>query len=100
MKQGGKCMNILKNHAHWVNHLSLSSDYAVRVGAFDHAGMKTATPQEPQTKALAYYEKVVKKNGTLEELMVTASDDFTMFLWNPIKQTKTFSKNDRPSDTC
>ncbi|SCV01454.1 LAMI_0G11606g1_1 [Lachancea mirantina] len=85
---GGKCTNILKSHAHWVNHLSLSTDYALRIGPFDHTGEKPSSPEEAQIKALRNYEKVAKKNGHLEELMVTASDDFTMYLWNPTKATK------------
>lgn len=88
MKAGGKCISILKNHAHWVNHLSLSTDYALRVGPFDHTGVKPSTAEEAREKALKNYEKVVKKNGKVEELMVTASDDFTMFLWNPLKSNK------------
>lgn len=92
MKADGRCINILKSHAHWVNHLSLSTDYALRVGPFDHSGVKPTTPEEAKSKALANYEKVVKKNGTVEELMVTASDDFTMFLWNPLKSNKPIAR--------
>ena len=92
MKNGGRCINILKSHAHWVNHLSLSTDYALRVGAFDHTGVKPSSPEEARAKALKNYEKVSKKNGKEEELMVTASDDFTMFLWNPLKTTKPIAR--------
>lgn len=92
MKQNGKCINILKSHAHWVNHLSLSTDYALRVGPFDYTGEKPKTPQEAKERALKNYEKVAKKNGKSEELMVTASDDFTMFLWNPSKGTKPLAR--------
>lgn len=92
MKQNGKCINILKSHAHWVNHLSLSTDYALRVGAFDYTGVKPANAKEARDKALQNYEKVARKNGKHEELMVTASDDFTMFLWNPLKGTKPISR--------
>lgn len=92
MKQDGKCINILKNHAHWINHLSLSTDYALRIGAFDHTGTQPSSPQEAQRRAQENYDKVVKKNGQLQELMVTASDDFTMFLWNPLKQQKPLAR--------
>ncbi|AAS52944.1 AER263Cp [Eremothecium gossypii ATCC 10895] len=88
MAAGGKCINILKSHAHWVNHLSLSTDYALRMGPFDHTGTKPASPEDAQARALRNYEKVAKKNGTMEELMVTGSDDFTMYLWNPLKGSK------------
>ncbi|QLG70802.1 hypothetical protein HG535_0A07440 [Zygotorulaspora mrakii] len=92
MKAGARCINILKSHAHWVNHLSLSTDYALRVGPFDHTGKKPESPEEARNKALENYEKVVKKNGQVEELMVTASDDFTMFLWNPLKSSKPLAR--------
>lgn len=92
MNAGGKCINILKSHAHWINHLSLSTDYALRVGAFDHTGKKPSSPEEARAKALENYEKIAKKNGKLEELMVTASDDFTMYLWDPIKSTKPITR--------
>ncbi|CCD26604.1 Rsa4p NDAI_0I00350 [Naumovozyma dairenensis CBS 421] len=88
MNSEGRCINVLKSHAHWVNHLSLSTDYALRVGPFDHTGVEPTSPEDARDKALKNYEKVVKKNGRVEELMVTASDDFTMFLWNPLKSTK------------
>lgn len=92
MKLDGKCINILKSHAHWVNHLSLSTDYALRIGAFDHTGQMPLSPEDAQKKALKNYEKVARKNGHLEELMVTASDDFTMYLWNPLKSTKPITR--------
>ncbi|CCK72068.1 Rsa4p KNAG_0I02840 [Huiozyma naganishii CBS 8797] len=88
----GKCISILKNHAHWVNHLSLSTDYALRIGPFDHTGVKPSTPAEAKRRAQANYDKVAKRNGSAEELMVTASDDFTMFLWNPKKLTKPLAR--------
>lgn len=92
MNLNGKCINILKSHAHWVNHLSLSTDYCLRIGPFDHTGNKPATHEEATKIALKNYEKVVKKSGQFEELMVTASDDFTMFLWNPSKSTKPLAR--------
>ena len=92
MDADGKCINILKSHGHWINHLSLSSDYALRTGPFDHTGSKPSSEEEARAKALQNYEKVVKKGGKLEELMVTASDDFTMFLWNPLKSNKPLAR--------
>lgn len=84
----GKLVNTLKSHAHWVNHLSLSTDYALRMGAFDHTGVKPSSPEDARQKALKNYEKVAKVNGVIEERVVTASDDFTMYLWEPLKSTK------------
>ncbi|GAV48939.1 hypothetical protein ZYGR_0N03440 [Zygosaccharomyces rouxii] len=92
IKAGGKCINILKSHAHWVNHLSLSTDYAIRVGPFGPDGKASPSPQEARDIAKKNYEKVVRKSGQVEELMVTASDDFTMFLWNPLKSAKPLAR--------
>ena len=88
MNAGGRCINILKSHAHWVNHLSLSTDYVMRVGPFGPDGASQPSPEEARRIAKTNYEKVVKKSGQVEELMVTASDDFTMFLWSPLKSAK------------
>lgn len=92
MNVGGKCINILKSHAHWVNHLSLSTEYALRVGPFDHTATKFASAEEARKKALENYEKIAKRNGKAEELIVTASDDFTMFLWDPTKSGKPLAR--------
>ncbi|CAG86137.2 DEHA2C08954p [Debaryomyces hansenii CBS767] len=89
---GGKCIQTLKSHAHWVNHLSTSTDYVIRKGAFDHTSTKSKTknltPEEMRMKALEQYEKVAKLNGVVSERIVTASDDFTMYLWEPLKSSK------------
>lgn len=76
----------LKSHAHWINHCSLSTDYLIRKGPYDH--------NETENKRIAKLplaEKVQlarKKFTVTEERMVTGSDDFTMFLWSPLKQNK------------
>ncbi|KAG7192028.1 ribosome assembly [Scheffersomyces spartinae] len=88
----GKCIQTLKSHAHWVNHLAISTDYALRKGGFDHSSTrtssKTISPEDMRAKALEQYEKVAKLGGSISERLVTASDDFTMFLWEPLKSSK------------
>lgn len=88
----GKCVQVLKSHAHWINHLSLSTDYVLRKGGFDHTSTKSSSkkisPQELRSKALEEYEKAVKIGGKVSERVVTASDDFTMFLWEPLRSSK------------
>lgn len=86
--KNGRCIQTLKAHAHWVNHLALSTDYALRVGAYDHTGSKPANQSEESNRALANYEKVAKIGGRLVERLVSASDDFTMFLWEPSHSPK------------
>lgn len=85
---GGKCIQTLKSHAHWVNHLSISTDYVLRKGGFDHTGKPGVSIEELRQKALEEYEKVAKLGGSISERIVTASDDFTMYLWEPLKSSK------------
>ncbi|EGF76854.1 hypothetical protein BATDEDRAFT_30824 [Batrachochytrium dendrobatidis JAM81] len=62
----GKLLNVLEGHAHWVNHLALSTDFILRTGPYGH------------TDPLA---------GGVERL-ASGSDDFTIFLWEPIRSKK------------
>ncbi|OUT22645.1 hypothetical protein CAS74_002390 [Pichia kudriavzevii] len=84
----GKCTQILKAHAHWVNHLALSTDSVLRLGAFDHTGEEPKSEEDEKERARKNFEKVAKIGGKLVERLVTASDDFTMFLWEPTKSSK------------
>ncbi len=84
----GRCLQTLKAHAHWVNHISLSTDYALRIGPFDHTGTKPKTPREAHELAKKNFEKLATIGGKIVEKAVTASDDFTMYLWEPYKSSK------------
>ena len=46
-------MRSLKGHGHWVNSLALSTEYALRTGAYDHTATAPADAHEAKTKALA-----------------------------------------------
>lgn len=79
----------LDGHAHWVNTLALSTDYAMRLGSFDPelADRKAAAEQTPaavQQGALKRYEAA---RGDAERL-VSGSDDFTLYLWLPESHKK------------
>ncbi|KNA23871.1 hypothetical protein SOVF_021080 [Spinacia oleracea] len=76
----GKLIRELKGHGHWVNSLALSTEYVLRTGAFDHTGKQCSTPEEMKEVALARYNKM---RGDAPERLVSGSDDFTMFLWEP-----------------
>ncbi|KAI3550524.1 WD domain-containing protein [Colletotrichum abscissum] len=83
----GTLVHTLSSHAHWVNHLALSSDFALRTGFFDH----TPTPETEEArraKAKERFEKAAKIQGKVAERIVSASDDFTMYLWDPSQGTK------------
>ncbi|KAI0306005.1 WD-repeat protein [Multifurca ochricompacta] len=76
---GGKLLHTLKDHAHWVTTLSLNTDFVLRTGPFDHTGKRPASDQEAQSRALARYNALISSTS---ELMITGSDDHTLFLWS------------------
>ncbi|KAH6766752.1 WD-40 repeat family protein / notchless protein [Perilla frutescens var. hirtella] len=78
----GKLIRELKGHGHWVNSLALSTEYVLRSGAFDHTGKQYSSPEEMKQAAL---ERYTKMKGNSNERLVSGSDDFTMFLWEPAK---------------
>eukprot|EP00899_Mesostigma_viride_P016657 jgi/Mesvir1/24993/Mv16951-RA.1 len=80
----GKLVRCLKGHAHWVNTLALSAEYALRTGPF-HASKKralvdTSDPVQMQAAALERYQEAL---GGGKERLVSGSDDFTIILWEP-----------------
>lgn len=74
----GKLLNTLQGHAHWINTLALSTDYVLRTGPFDHEG-KIPDGVSPKDAALAKYKDALLIAGP--EMLVSGSDDFTMYLW-------------------
>lgn len=81
----GQCLHTLKAHAHWVNHLALSTDFVLRTGYYDHEGVagEPISDEEKRTKARNRFEMAARREGKLVERLATASDDFTMYLWEP-----------------
>lgn len=71
----GTLIHTLTSHGHWVNHICLSTDYALRTGFWDHKGKKPATEEERIEKAKKSFEKAATLNGKLTEHLVSASDD-------------------------
>lgn len=96
----GSNIHILKDHAHWVTTLALSTDFVLRTGPFnwenekqnkkdmsDAQGESVLPPLLFSTivaKALALerYNTLLSKSGS-EELCISGSDDHTLFLWSP-----------------
>lgn len=83
-KNGAKTLT-LAGHGHWVNTLALSAEYALRTGAYDHTAKAPASDDEGQQIALKRYQAAC--SGQPERL-VSGSDDFTIFLWEPSKSKK------------
>ncbi len=97
----GTLVHSFTAHGHWVNHIALSSDHALRTAYFDHTGDVPETEEGKRTKALERFEKATKIQGKVAERLVSAStlawwlccvwhpltshlgDDFTMYLWDP-----------------
>ena len=48
----GKLVRVFKGHGHWVNTLALSTEHALRTGAFDHTGAAPKDAGEAQAQAL------------------------------------------------
>lgn len=84
----------LEGHAHWVNTLALNTDYVLRIGAFDPVKDSNKDTQQPDKLkshefALKRYEEVIKTSG---ERLVSGSDDFTLFFWDPEKHKKPLAR--------
>ena len=79
-------MHTLSAHAHWVNHLALSTDHVLRTGYFEYG--KEVPESEEGKRALARerFEKAARIQGKVVERLVSASDDFSMYLWDPMNE--------------
>ena len=82
----GELKNDLVGHAHWVNSISLNSDYVVRTGAFE-AGRRDIfeSEEDMEKQALKRYGEFSKGQ---QERLVSGSDDFTLILWVDFKIVK------------
>ncbi|XP_045465827.1 notchless protein homolog 1 [Harmonia axyridis] len=92
-KDGILCRT-LEGHAHWVNTLALNTDYILKMGAFDpvkdvNKGSSDENKRKSQNFALNRYKEITEACG---ERLVSGSDDFTMFLWDPTKDKKPIAR--------
>lgn len=83
----GTLVHTLSSHAHWINHLALSTDFALRTAYHDHEAPPD-TEEAKRAKAKERFEKAAKVQGKVSERLVSASDDFTMYLWEPSQGSK------------
>lgn len=84
----GTLIQTLAAHAHRVNHLALSTDFALRTAYHDHTGKVPATDAEKVAAARERFEQAATVNNTIVERLASASDDFTMYLWEPSSSNK------------
>lgn len=84
----GVLCRTLEGHAHWINTLASNVDYVIRIGSFspeeDSSKRKQlsipSTQPDVQKIAKKQYEKMLNCHP---ERLVSGSDDFTLFLWEP-----------------
>lgn len=85
----GTLVHTLTSHAHRINHLALSTDFVLRTGYHDHTRQVPATEKEKRKKAKDRFENAAKFNNRTVERLISASDDLTMYLWEPTSSTPT-----------
>lgn len=79
----GTLSQTLSAHAHWVNHLALSTDFVLRTAYHDHTGTYPTEPSAKLALAKSRFEKAATASNQITERLVSASDDFTIYLWAP-----------------
>ena len=87
----GTLIHSFTSHSHGVNHVALSTDFALRTAFYDHEQVPR-TEEERRKKAKERFERAGRVGGQVSERLVTASDDFTMYLWEPSKGTKPIAR--------
>ncbi len=112
----GKLVKILIGHGHWINSLSLNTDFVLRTGAYDHTGKVYDSKEEgtrmhqwinpcisggdkvspemcftslAQQAALERWKTV---SGGKPEILASGSDDHTIYLWEPTKSKKPLTR--------
>lgn len=81
----GILVRTLTGHGHRINTLALSSDYVLRSGPFDYKQNKFDSAEDAYEAACKKYKAFREQQGA--ERLVSGSDDFTLFIWNP-KESK------------
>ena len=68
----GILIHTLSSHAHWVNHLALSTDCVLRTAYHDHTGEIPDTEEGRIEKARERFGKAATINNEIVERLVTA----------------------------
>ncbi|PWY94950.1 hypothetical protein BO94DRAFT_562671 [Aspergillus sclerotioniger CBS 115572] len=90
--QNGTLVQTLSAHVHRVNHLALSTDFVLRTAYHDHTGQVPQADSEKVAAAKKRFEQAATINNKIVEKLVSASDDFTMYLWEPGSSNKPISR--------
>lgn len=81
--ESGSLLQTLADHSHWVNHLALSTDSILRTAFHDHSRNIPETADGKAQKAKERFEAAAKVDGQIKERLVSASEDNTLYLWEP-----------------
>lgn len=68
----GTLIHTLSSHAHWVNHMALSTDFVLRTAYHDHTGDIPPTPEGKIAKAKDRFEEAATISNHIVERLVTA----------------------------
>ncbi|XP_054712384.1 notchless protein homolog 1-like [Uloborus diversus] len=91
----GTLCRTLQAHGHWVNTIALNTDYLLRTGPYDPSKASIVyrdiaeTAEELSNTALKRYNSITKGEP---EIMISGSDDFTMYLWTPENSKKPLTR--------
>jgi ribosome assembly protein 4 len=100
-------VQILKGHAHWINTMTINTEFILRTGCYDSADSanndkKIQFYNDPinrtgENRALMHQHanrryKAFKEKINASEKIVTGSDDFTLILWDPLNSDKPVSR--------
>ncbi|KAG9509973.1 Notchless protein-like 1, partial [Fragariocoptes setiger] len=96
----GTLCRTLTGHAHWVNTLALNCDHIVRTGPFEPAsqylkkrsGIIESNSPTALDMARVAQQRYDKARGDHEDVLVSGSDDFTMFMWHPESSAKPIAR--------
>lgn len=88
----GALLQTLIGHSHWVNHLALSTDSILRTSFHDHLRDIPETTDAKVRKAMERFDAATKIDGKIRERLVSASEDNTLYLWEPEVSEKPISR--------
>lgn len=83
----GTLIHTLYGHALQIKSIALSTDYAIRCGAYNQYGQAPDTVELQQSAAQQKITDSLKNTNGIEYL-ISGSDDGTLILWNPPQSNK------------
>ena len=85
----GKLVRSLEGHAHWVNTLALSTEHVLKTGSYDYKKQELASDEERKNYAQKRYNSTLSAiSPNSQERLISGSDDFTMYMWDPVNSKK------------